>query len=153
MDKRATIHIPAERHRQLQEIATRRGFSKITDFLDDWIRLEAAELGLTEAKPFRVERTGGGFVVAVEKMPPLVMSEADARELLRMVGDCIASRCRDVIRLNCGLLVEFGLQGRGYSLGIGTASTKQAEPQWQRRGLRESLAQEFRDALQEAIGQ
>lgn len=153
MDKRATIHIPAERHRQLQEIAARRGFSKITDLLDDWIRSEAAELGLIEAKPFHVERQGGHFVVAVENMPTLTMCEADARELLRLVGGCIANRCRDVTRVNGGPLVEFGLQGRGYSLGIGTAPSSHAKPQWQRRGFRASLALEFRDALQEALGQ
>lgn len=156
MTKRATVHLPAERHRQLREIASRRGFSKITDLIDEWISREAGALGLADgdAAPFKISRAADGLILlAVEGVPELALTDDDARELAATISDAVEGRTRPpfIALRSTGHVVAFGARGRGYGLEIGPGLVKRGA-EWHRRGFRESLALELAAALRKAVG-
>lgn len=155
MDKRTTIHLPAERHRQLREIAARRGFAKITDFLDDVIAREAATLGIASGLIAVALAEGGNLVLSVDGLPDIALTRTQASEL---AGDVAATVAGDREGAGWGWDatpgIEFRRQGRGFSLAVTLRVAKNNRAGWgydhHRRGLTEGLARELASALRAA---
>jgi len=158
MDKRTTIHLPAERHRQLREIAARRGFAKITDFLDDMIAREAAALGIVNDLVAVTPIDGNRLRLTVDSLPSVELTQAQAASLAKGVAATVGEGgkgagwwCDEGDTPG----VEFCRQGRGFSLTVTLRVPKNNRVGWgydyHRRGLTEGLARDLAGALERAV--
>lgn len=150
MSKRATIHVPSERHRQLREIATRKGFATITDFLDDLIGREAAALGIDSGLIAITPMDGGNVRLSIDGLPELVI---EGNQLPALATEVAATVSRMRLWAGWGLYphdgrpgIEFRRQGRGFLLKVVLGPRERPIE----RGFTESLAREFAARLANA---